>query len=129
VRTSAIVLAAGALASGGCGRDTAATTTIPATHPPPIVVDHPASGDRVGQTFHVSGTASVFEATLFIQTVRNGKAIGHKTVTASEGAPARGTFDTTMHASPGHLTVQVFSPSAVDGSPQHEVDVAVEVTP
>lgn len=77
----------------------------------------------------MSGTASVFEATVFVQTVRNGRVIERKSVTASEGAPGRGTFVATMHASPGHLTVRVFSPSAVDGSPQHEVDVAVEVTP
>ena len=31
--------------------------------------------------------------------------------------------------SPGPLTIQVFSPSAVNGAPQHEVDVDVTVTP
>ena len=75
------------------------------------------------------GTASVFEATLVVQTVRDGKAIERKTVTASEGAPGRGTFDATMHATPGQLVVRAFSPSAKDGSPQHEVRVHVVVTP
>jgi len=46
---------------------------------------------------------------------------------ASQGAPARGTFHTTLHAPPGPLTVRTFAPSAADGSPQHEVDVAVTV--
>ena len=79
--------------------------------------------------FHVSGTASVFEATLVVQTVRQGTPIERKTVTASEGAPGRGTFDVTMHATPGPLLVRAFSPSAKDGSPQHEVDIRVVVTP
>ena len=100
-----------------------------ATYVPPILVDRPAPGARVARTFHVSGTASVFEATLVVQTVRDGKRLERKTVTASEGAPGRGTFDTTMRATPGRLTIRAFAPSAVDGSPQHEVDVDVEVKP
>ena len=124
MRTSAIVLAAGAFAAAGCGHDSGATAPLR-----PIVVDRPSPGDRVAPTFHVSGTASVFEATVYVQTVRNGKPVQRTFVTASEGAPGRGTFDVTMHATPGNLTVRVFSPSAVDGSPQHEVDVDVEVRP
>jgi hypothetical protein len=61
--------------------------------------------------------------------VRNGKVIEKRSVTASEGAPGRGTFDTTFQATPGPLTVVAFSPSAADGTPQHEVDVAVTVLP
>lgn len=100
-----------------------------ATYVPPILVDRPAPGARVPRMFHVSGTASVFEATLVVQTVRDGKPLERKTVTASEGAPGRGTFDATMHAAPGRLTIRAFAPSAVDGSPQHEVDVDVEIRP
>jgi hypothetical protein len=124
VRTRALLLAAGAFAAASCGHHSGPTAPLR-----PIVVERPSPGDHVDRTFQVSGTASVFEATVFIQTVRNGKVIERKSVTASEGAPGRGTFDTTMHASPGRLRVRVFSPSAVDGSPQHEVDVAVDVTP
>jgi hypothetical protein len=94
---------------------------------PPIFVEAPAAGAQVPQTFHVRGTASVFEATLAVEAVRDGKVVERRTVTASQGAPARGTFDTTLHASPGPLLVRAFAPSAVDGSPQHEVDVAVSV--
>jgi hypothetical protein len=97
------------------------------TYIPPIFVDSPASGAQVGSTFHVSGTASVFEATLVVQLVRNGKVIAKRSVTASEGAPGRGTFETTFEATPGALTVAAFSPSAADGTPQHEVDVPVVV--
>ena len=95
---------------------------------PAILIETPASGAQVPPTFHVSGTASVFEATLVVQLVRAGKVIAKRTVTASEGAPGRGTFDTTLQATPGDATVAAFAPSAADGSPQHEVDVAVTVT-
>jgi hypothetical protein len=98
-----------------------------ASYVPPIFVESPATGAEVPGTFHVSGTASVFEATLVVQLVRDGKVIAKRSVTASEGAPGRGTFDTTMHATPGTVTVAAFSPSAADGTPQHEVDVRVTV--
>jgi hypothetical protein len=95
---------------------------------PPIFVETPAAGADVPQTFHVSGTASVFEATLVVQLARDGRVLSKQTVTASEGAPGRGTFDATFTASPGALTIAAFSPSAANGAPQHEVDVAVTVT-
>ena len=100
-----------------------------ASYVPPIFVESPAAGADVRGTFHVSGTASVFEATLVVQLVRDGKVIAKESVTASEGAPGRGTFDTTLHATPGEATVAAFSPSAADGTPQHEVDVPVTILP
>lgn len=98
-----------------------------ASYVPPIFVESPAAGAEVPGSFHVSGTASVFEATLVVQLVRDGKVILKQSVTASEGAPGRGTFDTTVHATPGAVTVAAFSPSAADGTPQHEVDVPVTI--
>lgn len=100
-----------------------------ASYEPPILVETPAAGADVGTSFRVAGTASVFEATLVVQLVRDDKVLQKETVTASEGAPQRGTFETTLHGSPGAATVQAFSPSAADGSPQHEVDVAVTIRP
>ncbi|MDX6450227.1 MAG: hypothetical protein QOH16_276 [Gaiellaceae bacterium] len=100
-----------------------------ASYMPPIFVESPAAGAQVPGTFHVSGTASVFEATLVVQLVRDGKVILKQSVTASEGAPGRGTFDTTVSATPGQVTVAAFSPSAADGTPQHEVDVPVTIRP
>ena len=100
-----------------------------ASYVPPIFVESPAAGAEVPGTFHVSGTASVFEATLVVQLVRDGKVIVKQSVTASEGAPGRGTFDTTVTATPGAVTVAAFSPSAADGTPQHEVDVPVTILP
>ncbi len=100
-----------------------------ADYVPPILVESPASGATVGTTFRVSGSASVFEATLVIQLVRDGEVLSKQTVTASAGAPDRGTFAAAFHAPAGALTVQAFAPSAADGSPQHEVDVPVTVAP
>jgi hypothetical protein len=72
----------------------------------------------------------VFEATLVVELVRDGNVLDKQTVTASQGAPARGTFATTLHApSAGPATVSAFAPSAADGSPQHQVDVPVTVKP
>jgi hypothetical protein len=100
-----------------------------ASYVPPILVESPAAGARLPGIFHVSGTASVFEATLVVQLVRDGQVIAKRSVTASEGAPGRGTFDTTFTTTPGEVTVAAFSPSAADGTPQHEVDVPVTVQP
>ena len=96
---------------------------------PPILVLTPAAGSTVAPTFHVAGTASVFEATLVVELVRDGTVLAKRSVMASEGAPGRGTFDATFHETAGPLVVRAYSPSAVDGSPQHEVDVAVTVMP
>jgi len=98
-----------------------------ASYVPPILIESPAAGAEVSSTFRVSGTASVFEATLVVELVREGKVIAKRTVTASEGAPGRGTFAVTLRATPGDATVSAFAPSAADGSPQHRVDVAVTV--
>lgn len=101
-----------------------------ATYLAPITVESPADGAVVPATFTVSGTASVFEATLVVQFVRDGHVLKKRTVTASEGAPGRGTFSTTLTVdTAGAGTVAAFSPSAADGKPQHEVDVPVTVKP
>ena len=96
---------------------------------PPILVEHPANGATVPATFTVSGTASVFEATLVVEVRQDGKTLSRQTVTASQGAPARGTFSATLHAPAGKVTLAAYSPSAADGSHQHEQDLALTVKP
>jgi hypothetical protein len=97
---------------------------------PPILIERPPDGADVHQAFTVSGTASVFEATLVIELRRSGHVLAKQTVTASEGAPGRGSFEATVRApSPGAATLVAYSPSAADGSAQHEQDVAVTITP
>ena len=95
---------------------------------PPILIESPADGAEVQATFVVRGTASVFEATLVVELRRNGSVLERRSVTATEGAPERGSFSTTLHApSPGPATVAAFAPSAADGSPQHLQTVPVAV--
>jgi immunoglobulin-like protein involved in spore germination len=97
---------------------------------PPILIETPAANAEVPQTFTVSGTASVFEATLVVELRQGGHVAMKRTVTASNGAPERGTFSTTLTApKAGAATVAAYAPSAADGSPQHEQDVPVTVTP
>lgn len=97
---------------------------------PPILVEQPASGARVGTTIRVAGTASVFEATLFLELRRAGRVVRRRLVTASEGAPGRGTFAAVVEApDAGRYVIAVYSPSAADGRAQHEQDVTVDVVP
>ncbi len=101
-----------------------------AAYLPTIFVESPASGAEVPRSIKVTGSATVFEATLVIELVRDGIVLEKHTVTASEGAPARGTFETMLQApSSGPATISAFSPSAEDGTSQHQVDVPVTVTP
>lgn len=120
-----VLVAAGCGSGGTTPRTTVATTTHALR---PIVIESPESGAVVPATFHVKGTASVFEATLVVELVVDRKVVIRKTVTASEGAPARGRFDTVLHApNPGPARVVAFSPSAENGEPQHQVEAPVTV--
>jgi hypothetical protein len=97
---------------------------------PPILIERPAAGAATGELIAVSGSASVFEATVMLELRQNGNVVQKKVVTAAEGAPGRGPFSGTLLApAAGRYVVAAYSPSAVDGSPQHEQDVPVTVTP
>lgn len=88
----------------------------------PILIESPAAGATIPAAFTVSGSASVFEATLVVEVVAGGKTILHQTITASEGAPERGTFSAALHvATTGSVKLIAYAPSAADGSPQHVV--------
>ncbi len=95
---------------------------------PPILVESPLPGETVGSPVTVTGTASVYEATLVVELVHDGAVVQKHVVTASTGAPYRGTFSTTFPTrQTGPATIVAFSPSAADGSEQHRVDVPVEI--
>jgi hypothetical protein len=97
---------------------------------PPILVERPAAGTTTGKAIAVSGSASVYEATVVLELRQGGKVVQKKVVTAAEGAPGRGPFSGTLVApASGHYVVAAYSPSAMDGSRQHEQDVPVTVTP
>lgn len=97
---------------------------------PLILVETPAADAQVGPEIRVLGTAEVFEGTLVVELWQNGRKIEGQTVTASAGAPQRGVFTTELHATEvGPATVVAYSPSAEDGSHQHEVRIPVTVAP
>jgi hypothetical protein len=97
---------------------------------PPILIERPAAGATTGETIAVTGSASVYEATVVLELRQADKLVQKKVVTAAEGAPGRGPFSGTLVASgPGHYVVAAYSPSAMDGSAQHEQDVPVTVRP
>jgi hypothetical protein len=113
------------------GRRAGLTRADVASFLPLILIESPAANAsvRTGQ-IAVSGTASVFEATLVVELRQGGHVVAKRTVTASNGAPERGTFSTTLTApETGAATIAAYAPSAADGSPQHEQDVPVTVTP
>jgi hypothetical protein len=111
------------------GGKTGLTRRDVAAYLPPILVESPVDGQVVGSTFIVKGTASVFEATLVVELVRRG-VLQRKTLTASEGAPGRGSFETTLHATGAGATALVaFAPNAAGGPPQHVQRVHVVVAP
>lgn len=112
------------------GGRTGLTRADVASFAPPILIESPAAGATVPRSFHVTGTAMVFEATFVLELVAGGKVAVRQTVTASAGAPERGTFDAGLRApSPGPARVVAFAPSAENGEPQHRVEVPVTVTP
>ena len=95
---------------------------------PAILVESPASGGSLTNPATVSGTANVFEATLFVE-VRSADAtvLAKQMVTASSGSGTRGTFSVELPypitAGPG--TVVAYTLSAKDGSQTDTVVVPV----
>ena len=79
----------------------------------------------------MSGTASVFEATLRVRLEGpDGESLWEDTVTASEGAPGRGAFAVEIpFVATGPGKIVAFSPSAKDGTAQHTLEVPVTLAP
>jgi sporulation and spore germination protein/immunoglobulin-like protein involved in spore germination len=98
---------------------------------PLILVEHPAIGETVTSPITVSGTASVFEATLRVRLEGpDGESLWEDTVTASEGAPSRGPFAVEIpFVATGPGKIVAFSPSAKDGSAQHTFEVPIVLSP
>ena len=98
---------------------------------PIILVERPALGEAVSSPVQVRGTASVFEATLHVRLVGpGGEEIRDEVLTASEGAPGRGTFSVEIpFSASGPGTVEAYTLSAADGSEQHNVQVRVTLAP
>lgn len=87
----------------------------------PIWVIEPGQGARVGRTFTVKGTATVFEATVSWSVTRPGSSTKIKSgyVTATKGAPERGDFTVTVTlpaGTTGDVVFTAWESSAQDGS-------------
>jgi hypothetical protein len=93
-----------------------------------IFVRKPARDSTVTSPVTAEGTASVFEATLQVEIWHDRKLVDTKTITASEGAPGRGTWSEVLELPPGDVRLVFFEPSAEDGSHLHETEVLLHVT-
>lgn len=87
-------------------------------------------GDRVtvGRGDSFGGEATVFEATVSWEWVRNGKVVDEGFSTAEQGAPGRGAWSATVDVPPGDYVLRAFSSSAEDGRPTFVDDKDVRVT-
>lgn len=84
-----------------------------------VWINEPFRGQQVtaGDAVTVKGVATVFEATVQWQLLRGGAAVDSGFVTASAGAPERGTYTIPLGTLPaGDYTVRAYSTSAKDGS-------------
>jgi hypothetical protein len=93
-----------------------------------IFVSSPQRDSAVTSPVRISGTASVFEAGFTMQVRHQGKLLQTVPLTATIGAPDRGTFDDTINLSPGHYQLVFFEPSAANGAPLHPTTVDITVT-
>jgi len=87
----------------------------------PITIDEPAEGSRLAGTITVSGTASVFEATVGIRLRSPSGAIARRTfTTAGIGAPDRGDWSIELRLppvdAPETWMLEAFEQSQKDGS-------------
>lgn len=127
MRTALALLALLLLAGCGGGDQPEATPGPQA----PIVIESPSEGATVSSPLRVAGTASVFEANVVLRLVaEDGAVLFENFVTATEGAPERGTFEREIpFSASGPATLVAFSPSAADGSEQHKVEVPLLLRP
>jgi germination protein M len=100
---------------------------------PAIFVDRPAWGGVLGNPARLVGVANVFEATFQVRILdAAGRSLAAGPVTASCGTGCWGTFDVTIQYTVGKAgwgTLQVFEPSAKDGSRTNLTEYPVWLTP
>lgn len=100
---------------------------------PPIVVTAPRPGAEVSPGTTVRGDADVFEATVSLRVLdADGKKLFETFATATCGTGCRGTYEKRLKFSiqaEQDGTIEVYSASAEDGSPQHVVRVPVRLVP
>jgi hypothetical protein len=109
----------------------AATRTdyVDLTQDAQIFVASPTRDSTVTSPVTISGTASVFEATLTLEVWTGTTMVDSQTLTATRGAPERGTFTGTVALPPGKHKLVLYEPSAKDGSHLHTTTVEITVVP
>jgi len=93
----------------------------------PIFVSAPLRDATVSSPVRVAGTASVFEATLVLELWSGEKRLERRIVTASAGAPERGTWTQTLALAPASYRLVLYEPSAENGAPLHTTTVDFRV--
>lgn len=83
----------------------------------PVWLLDPADGGAAGTRMTVSGTASVFEATVTVEVRRGSSVVARTVATASVGAPGRGDWTATMSVPAGDYVIAAYEASGKDGSP------------
>lgn len=97
---------------------------------PPIVVEEPFDGQRVGRIFSVSGIANVFEANVsYTVTDADDNILDEGFVTATCGSGCYGTYEFEVRLKGDHdiVYLHVFQASAEDGSPMDEEVIPLNV--
>jgi Immunoglobulin-like domain of bacterial spore germination/Sporulation and spore germination len=82
----------------------------------PVWLLTPSDGGRAGRRVVLTGTASVFEATVSIEARQGARVVARTFATASVGAPERGEWTATVTLPPGDYVLAAFEASARDGT-------------
>lgn len=93
----------------------------------PVWVLEPVEGGTIPASGSVSGTASVFEATVSWEWLRDGEVVASGFSTATEGAPGRGEWSAAVEVPPGEYVFRAFEESAEDGEATFVDDKRVAV--
>jgi germination protein M len=96
---------------------------------PIIFVETPLPGDRVSSPVRLAGTSNVYEANMHLDVYQGENKIVDTFFSASSGSGERGTFETSVPLDvTGPVRIVLYAPSAEDGTPQHLVEVPVDVS-
>ena len=93
----------------------------------PIFVRTPARNSAVPQNATFTGTAIAFEATIAVEIHQGAQPDRTEAITASTGAPNRGTWTYSVQLAPGLAHLVFYEPSAKDGSHLHSTEITVNV--
>jgi len=95
---------------------------------PIIFVETPLPGDHVSSPIRLAGTSNVYEANMHLDVYQGENKIVDTFFSASSGSGERGTFETSVPLDvTGPVRIVLYAPSAEDGTPQHLVEVPVDV--